>query len=184
MSQNKYCHKRLCLGLTHCTIAIVSNNKAGTANTGEVTKRRAGRHAVGGPLMDRTPGFRRSRLPLAFAASLATLTLATPALADAETSTRLVRCGEESCVRVAGYRTDPSSAVRINGRTVSVEGKRSWKIDLPVDVIREWSEPNARTISVSFSDTFSQFEETSIASLPIGLLSDASIISSIEFSVR
>jgi len=184
MSQNKYCHKRLCLGLTHCTIAIVSNHKAGTANTGEVTKRRAGRHAVGGPLMDRTPGFRRLRLPLALAASLTTLTLATPALADTETSTRLVRCGEESCVRVAGYRADPSSAVKINGRTVSVEGKRSWKVDLPVDVVREWSQPNARTIAVSFSDTLNQFEETSTAILPIGLLADASIISSIEFSVR
>lgn len=98
---------------------------------------------------------------LPFGAALAVM-LATPAMG--KTRTRLVDCEAGSCLLVTGHRADPASAVRINGHAVTAKGTRKWKVSVPVETLRNWSAPYARTITVSVADTRTR------ALLPIGLL--------------
>lgn len=121
--------------------------------------------------MDRTASARRlPRRALIAAPAILLASLATPAAAAPEPSARLVRCGEQSCLRIVGRRVDPASAVRINGRAVETEGHRRWKVDLPVETVRDWSEPNARTIEVALQRSNGEQETAATVDLPIGLL--------------
>lgn len=90
--------------------------------------------------------------------------LATPAIAASKPSTRLVKCGSESCLRVSGQRTDKTSAVLINGREVSAKGTQRWHVRVPVKTVRAWSLPYARTIAVSVAGS------TQDVKLPIGMM--------------
>lgn len=125
-------------------------------------------------------GFRKRALTLIGAT--VTWGLASPA--TAAPSTKLVRCGAETCLRIAGHREDPASIVSINDHVVPVEGKRGWRIDLPVEVVREWSAPYARTIDVSLQDPETQRETNATVDLPIGLLGLATNLASLVVSVR
>lgn len=89
---------------------------------------------------------------------------AAPALAASGPATRLVECGPESCLFVSGRRGHAASPVSINGHEVAVEGGRKWRAQVPVETVREWSEPYARTITVSVAGVERE------ARLPIGLL--------------
>ena len=131
-----------------------------------------------------TKGSRVRNRILGLVGAIAAASLASPATAKPETSTRLVRCGVQSCLRIAGHRDDPASTVRINGHAVPVEGKRIWKVDLPVEVVREWSLPNARTIEVSLGDRERQRESVASVDLPIGLLANATILTTMAINVR
>ncbi len=124
-----------------------------------------------------------NRMTLALVGAIAAGLLATPGLA-AEPSTKLVRCGEQSCLRVAGYRDDPTAIVWINGHAVTAEGERNWKVHLPVDVVREWSLPNARMIEVSIGDRDNPLEAVARVDLPIGLLADEAVLASLVLNVR
>ena len=104
---------------------------------------------------------------------------AAPANAD-EYSPRLVRCGAQSCLQVSGYRTDPATAVRINGRLVPVEGENGWKARLPLDTLREWTAPQARTIKVSLHDAMDRARDVEHVDLPIGLLGNSRNLGSLE----
>lgn len=90
--------------------------------------------------------------------------LAAPASAAPGARTRLVECRSQTCLLVAGRRADAGATVRINGHEVPVEGGRKWRVRLPVDTVRAWSAPYARTIMVS---TMKATEEVD---LPIGML--------------
>lgn len=79
-------------------------------------------------------------------------------------STRLVECGATSCLLVSGHREDAASPVSINGHAVAVEGARKWRARVPVETVRAWSAPYARTIAVSVAGASQD------ARLPIGLL--------------
>ncbi|MFA7595201.1 MAG: hypothetical protein WCY92_02500 [Novosphingobium sp.] len=105
-------------------------------------------------------------LTLALGAALA-CAFSVPAMAGTKPSTRLVECGAESCLLVTGRRSDPASAVSINGYAVPVEGGRRWRAVVPVETVREWSDPYARTITVMVDDNVKE------ALLPIGLLGHA-----------
>ncbi len=109
----------------------------------------------------------------ALAAAVALIGIASPALAASGPSTKLIRCGSESCLLVSGHRDDPSSIVSINDHEVTAEGKRSWRVLLPLETVREWSSPHARTIEVSLRDGQAEAEEVASADLPIGLLGHA-----------
>lgn len=113
-------------------------------------------------------------------AALATAGFAAPAQASDETSTRLVRCGGDSCLQVSGYRADPSAQVRINGRLVPVQGDKGWKARLPLETLREWTAPSARSIEVSLHETQEQAESVERVALPIGVLGDSSNLGSLE----
>ena len=102
---------------------------------------------------------------------------ATPAMAASEMSTKVVRCGDQSCLQVSGYREDPTSTVSINGQAVSVEGKNGWRVRLPVETVREWSAPYARTIEVSLRDPQTQLEASASVDLPIGMLGGVDLAS-------
>lgn len=109
--------------------------------------------------------------------------LASPARAEPETSTKLVRCGAESCLRISGYRPDPGATVRINGHAVPVEGERRWQVQLPVEVVREWSEAYARTIEVSLHQADAQIGASADVELPVGMLGGPIDLSSLVISV-
>lgn len=96
--------------------------------------------------------------------------LASPASAATGPTTRLVDCEAGSCLIVAGRRPHATSAVSVNGHTVSVQGARKWRAILPVETLRAWSAPNARTITVSVVDARTRTEASAEAKLPIGLL--------------
>lgn len=96
--------------------------------------------------------------------------LASPALAASEPSTRLVECKAGSCLLVMGRRASAASLVSINGHAVATEGARKWRARVPVDTLREWSAPFARTITVSVEDAKTRADTTAEADLPIGLL--------------
>lgn len=102
--------------------------------------------------------------------AVAGLGLASPALADAAPSTRLVRCGEGNCLLVAGHRESAGSEVIINGHAVTVEGRRNWRVRLPVSTVRDWSLPFARKLQVATRDTATGQDVVRSARLPIGLL--------------
>ena len=93
-----------------------------------------------------------------------------PACAATEPRTRVVACETGSCLLVTGRRTNTASMVSINGRTVSAEGARKWRVLVPVDTVRKWSAPFARTIVVSVVDAGTRTDATAEVDLPIGLL--------------
>jgi len=103
---------------------------------------------------------------------------AAPAIAAPEPSTRLVECRSGSCLLVSGSRDDDGSAVIINGHAVPVEGARRWRVRLPVDTVREWSVPYARTITVSVAGAENE------ARLPIGMLGHAKNLSMLMVRVK
>ena len=124
-----------------------------------------------------------NRMMLAFAGAVAVVTLASPNAAAAEPRTKLVRCGEQSCLRITGHRDDPTSVVSINGHAVAAEGERKWTVDLPVEIVRAWSIPNARTIEVSLGGAQGQHPPISSIDLPIGLLADQTALAALVITV-
>ena len=128
------------------------------------------------------PGLRKQAL--ASISAIIIGSLASPATGASEPSTRLIRCGEKSCLQISGRRGDPAAIIRINGRVVPVEGEHSWRVRLPVDVVRQWSVPYARTIEVSLHDPETQCETIARVDLPIGLLGGVTELASLVISVR
>lgn len=117
----------------------------------------------------------RTRIALALGAIL-TAALATPAAA--ETRTRLVDCEAGSCLLVTGHRDDAASTVRINGHAVTAKGARKWRVSVPLETLRQWAAPYARTITVSVADTQTE------AILPIGLLGHAEDLAFLTISAK
>lgn len=110
---------------------------------------------------------------IALVAAVAALT-AVPASAGCAPNTRLVQCDSGNCLLISGYRSNPASEVRINGRVVAVEGKRNWRARVPVETVRTWSAPFARSIEISLQysgqDTGTAEISVARADLPIGLM--------------
>jgi hypothetical protein len=121
---------------------------------------------------------------LAIAGTLLIGSLTTPALAASDVSTRVVRCGSESCLLVTGHRDDPSAIVTIEGQQVAVEGKYGWKARVPVATVKEWCGPYAREIEVSLHNPATRSEITDNVDLPIGLLGSLTDLASLEISVN
>lgn len=90
--------------------------------------------------------------------------LSTPVSAADYLNTKIVSCGEKSCLLVSGRRADANAQVALNGHAVTVEGDRKWRVRVPVDTVRAWSAPFAKTIVVSIAGVSRK------AKLPIGML--------------
>ena len=101
----------------------------------------------------------------AAAALLASAVQAAPSRIGA--STRLQRCGTETCLLVTGRRSDPAASVSLAGHEVRVQGARRWRASLPLDTVRRWSASFARSIAVQVAGPAGGEMR---ASLPIGLL--------------
>lgn len=104
------------------------------------------------------------------------------AQAQGEARTQLVRCGEESCLQVSGYRQHDAMEVLINGLVADVDGDNKWRVQLTIDTVRELSEPRARALTIAVRDPDTLAENVSRASLPIGLLGDVSSLGSLEIT--
>lgn len=109
--------------------------------------------------------------------------ISSPALAAAEPRARLASCQTGNCLVVSGHRDSPAAAVMINGHAVPVQGARHWRVSLPVETIRAWSEPFARTIDVATLDITTRDKTAAEADLPIGLLGHADL-SSVIIAVK
>jgi len=120
---------------------------------------------------------------LALAAILAA-GFSSPAYAATEPRTRLVACEAGSCLLVTGYRTNAASAVSINGRAVSADGARKWRVRVPVATVRAWSAPFARTITVSVVDAETRNDATAEVDLPIGLLGQTEQLAMLVVSAK
>lgn len=106
---------------------------------------------------------------LALCAAFATL-VAIPATAGDNLSTRVVNCSAGSCLIVRGRRDSSAAQVTINGRLVVAHGTRSWRTSVPVETLRQWSAPHARSITVAVTNPRTGATTTTQARLPIGLL--------------
>ena len=109
---------------------------------------------------------------------------AAPAMAASESSTKVVRCGTQSCLQISGHRDDTASTVSINGQEVAVEGKYDWRVRVPVETVRGWSAPYARTIEVSLRDPQTQLDASADVDLPIGLLGTLTDLAALEIRAR
>lgn len=114
--------------------------------------------------------------------SLAPAAFAAAPAAASEIATRVVGCAEGSCLLVTGHRASAKAAVSINGRAVNTQGSRKWRARVPVETLREWSAPLARTITVSVMDR--GIQRDSEARLPIGLLGHAEDLAFLVVSVK
>ena len=122
-------------------------------------------------------------LRYAFALFLSIVALAaTPlsAKSDETAKTRLVSCGEASCLLITGRRDHVGQTISINGRQMSVNGDKSWMIVLPIEAVRALCSESANTLHVTVVDGASGLTNTGTARLPIGLLGDSSRLGSIE----
>lgn len=126
----------------------------------------------------------RVRFAAVLAGVLVTTGFATPAMAAARPVTRLVRCGDQNCLVVSGHRDNVAATVSINGHEVPVKGARGWQARLPVETLREWSLPYARTIEVTLRDPGTQREASAEARLPVGLLGHVTNLASLVVSIR
>lgn len=126
---------------------------------------------------------RIGKLTAALTSALLLGVIASPAAASPEAQTRVIRCDTGSCLLVRGHRDDPAAIVSINGQTVPVAGKREWRVVVPVDTVRQWSEPHAREIEISLRDPDTREHTNYTIDLPIGLLSNATDLSDIEISL-
>lgn len=106
---------------------------------------------------------------LALCAALSTL-IAIPATARETLTTRVVDCEAGSCLLVKGRRASSTAQVTINGRPVTALGARTWRVSLPVNTLRQWSAPHARSITVAVTDTRTGANTMAQVRLPIGLL--------------
>lgn len=120
--------------------------------------------------------FRFSAPCLSFAV-VASIAMTSPALAGGAPTTRLVSCPAGSCLVVAGRRDSPQAVVTINEHAVSVDGSRKWQVLLPVATVRDWSEPQARAITVATYDPATGLRSERDADLPIGLLGHVELAS-------
>ena len=120
---------------------------------------------------------------LAFGIPLA-VALAPPVSAANEPRTRLVSCEVGSCLLVTGRRADAASTVTINGHPVSVQGARKWRASLPLDTVRAWSAPYARSIVVSVDEADARASSSAEADLPIGLFGHAADLTTLVVTMK
>jgi len=107
---------------------------------------------------------------LAIAGAFVTAAIGQTAWAAPREKARLVSCGAADCLLLSGFRAGRDHVVRINGHSVDVEGGRGWKVLLPVDTVREWSRPGARSIAVNTAPLNAKEEVSHQVVLPIGML--------------
>lgn len=73
-------------------------------------------------------------------------------------------------LQVSGTRPSTDDAVLINGHQVAVEGGRHWRVRLPLETLRRWSRPGARTIHVTVATPAGDRTVEHETDLPVGLL--------------
>ncbi|HQS68794.1 MAG: hypothetical protein B7Y36_18030 [Novosphingobium sp. 28-62-57] len=98
---------------------------------------------------------------------------------DRAPRTKLERCGEQTCLRVTGHRADSAASVLIAQHEVAVTGGKSWRVSLPLQTVRAWSAPAARTIAVEVAGNDRRQME---AELPIGVFGNSAKLAFLSVS--
>jgi hypothetical protein len=109
---------------------------------------------------------------------------ATGAVAAPRQNARLVSCAPTDCLLVSGRRADADLPVFINGHLVQAQGGRHWKVLLPVETVRAWSMPGARSIDVTTSAEVAGNSVTSAVKLPVGMLGSITELASLVILAR
>jgi hypothetical protein len=96
-------------------------------------------------------------------------------------STRLHRCGDQTCLLIRGRRADPAASVLVQEHEVSVAGRRRWHVSLPLQTVQDWSPPFARSILVEIAGNDGG---TGRAKLPIGVFGHTTDLAFLNVSAR
>jgi hypothetical protein len=94
----------------------------------------------------------------------------------------VVGCKAESCLVVTGRRPNAAAPISINGHEVAAKGARKWRVRVPVEMIRAWSAPLARSITVSVAAGTERRDFDT--RLPIGLLGQPENLALLEISLK
>lgn len=116
--------------------------------------------------MDDTPDMEKTCTPLVALLAAAALVPTSVGAREHGPSTKLERCGTQTCLRISGRRDDPAATVLIEQHAVAVSGAKRWHVSLPLETVRSWSAPAARTILV---ETVGSERTQTKARLPIGV---------------
>ncbi|WP_353467670.1 hypothetical protein [Sphingomonas faeni] len=112
------------------------------------------------------------------------LTMIAPAHAERQTRARLVSCGENSCLRLSGYRALATMVVRVGEHDLSVEGDRAWQATVPLDIARAWPIARNYALRVAFVDPDAGTKRVETVMLPPGSLGARTQIASLIVSAR
>jgi hypothetical protein len=115
---------------------------------------------------------------------LCSLVTVTSAHAEQRTRARLVSCGENTCLRLSGYRASAAMVVRIGGHDLAVEGRRGWQATVPLDVARAWAITRNYALRVVLIDPAAGTEQIETVMLPPGSLGSHTEIASLTISAR
>lgn len=116
--------------------------------------------------------------------SVCALTMIAPAQAERQTRARLVSCGENSCLRLSGYRARADMVVRIGEHDLAVEGDRAWQATVPLNVARAWPIARNYALRVTLVDPDEGAERGETVMLPPGSLGSRTEIASLIISAR
>jgi hypothetical protein len=102
---------------------------------------------------------------------------------DGGRDARLRTCGGDTCVVLSGVRADPADVVMVAGHLVVAKGGRRFEVAVPVDAVRAWSAPFARTVAVTTIDRAGEATMREVR-LPIGLLGHVTELALLEVRSR
>lgn len=94
----------------------------------------------------------------------------TSAHADNAPQARLVHCGQDTCLRIAGHRSRTASAIRIGTYDLAVEGGRNWHVMVPLETARTWEKPSSDALALTLTDVRTKIETVEDVALPPGAL--------------
>lgn len=106
---------------------------------------------------------------------------ASAASEDIDASVKLRRCGEQTCMRISGHRPDPAAPIWVEQHEVTAVGGRRWHVTLPLQVVRQWSAPAARSIAVAVGG---QNGRATQAALPIGVFGHTTELAFLNVDLR
>jgi hypothetical protein len=109
----------------------------------------------------------------------AALLIAPAAHAGEIPTAKLVRCDAGDCLLIRGARSSAAAVVTINDRPVVADGRRNWRVRLPLATVRGWSAPFARTLAVAVVDPAGQMERRETVRLPVGVLGHTTELASL-----
>ncbi len=110
--------------------------------------------------------------------------LAVPAQAERTARAKLVHCGADSCLRLSGRRPAATTAIRIGGRELAVDGDRRWRATVPLTVARTWPIVRGYALRVVLADTAAGMERSETVMLPPGALGSRIEMASLVVSAR
>jgi len=109
---------------------------------------------------------------------------AIPVEAESAAQARLVHCGADTCLRLAGHRPDATTAVSVGGRELAVEGGRDWRATVPLATARTWPIARGYALRVTLADAAAGTERIQSVPLPPGSLGSHVELASLVVSGR